>query len=193
MAHHIVSMKLASLHGGRVGVALFAIVAAINGFVFPNLARRMGEMAGGGTFRPLDLRVGYSAADALSALTVLGDDGRRFYLLVELTVDVLYPIVYGVFFFLLARWLLAKVPPSPVWAERASLLPFAAAGLDLAENALIVALIARYPERMPTVTALANATTAAKFLCLALTVALVLYAVVRWTVNRRGRRSPAPT
>ena len=60
---------------------------------------------GSGGIMPLDL-MAFSTPDKLFAmLEMMGDSNRIFYRNVELTVDIIYPIVYLFFFSLAISWL----------------------------------------------------------------------------------------
>lgn len=173
---------------GRMLLALFGAIVLINAVVFPTVSRRMGS--GGATFRPLDLRLSYSADDAYAVIGALTPDARRLYAIVELSIDMIYPVVYAFFFFVLVRWLLGKIPAQPKWLERAALVPFAAMLFDWLENIGIVAMIARFPDRPGALAPLSSAMTTLKWVCFGLMLALVLYAAARWVISRRAR---APT
>lgn len=170
-------------------LVLLALFLFTNGYVFPTVASRIAEYAGIASFRPLDLTPAYSPDYAYASLASLGDDGRRLYAMVELTIDVVYPIVYALLFFLLARAMLARSLPAPRWLERAILLPFLPAALDIIENAFILALILEFPERHDGVARLASVITTSKLLSLIATLALLVFLLVRWVVVRR--RAPA--
>lgn len=171
---------------GRVLLALFGVIVLINAIVFPTASRRMGS-GGTAAFRPLDLRLSYSEEDAYGVISSLTTDTRRLYAIVELSIDVVYPVLYAFFFFLLLRWLIAKSEAPPRWLERAALVPFAAMLFDWLENVGIVAMIARFPDRPGAIAPLSSAMTTLKWLWFALTLALLLYAAARWAVSRRAR------
>ena len=170
-------------------LVLFALFLATNGYVFPTVARRIATTAGMSSFRPLDLTPLYSPDHAYASLASLGDGGRRMYAMVELTIDVIYPIVYAFLFFLLARWMLARSTPPPRWLERATLLPFCAAALDLTENVFILALMMRFPERSERVAQAASLVTTTKLLSLIATLLLLLFLFGRMLVRRRAPAS----
>lgn len=171
---------------GRIIIALLAVVVVVNAAVFPTAARRMNELATT-PVRPLDLRpAGYSPADAHAMLQSLGSEGRRFYVTIETTVDVVYPIVYAIMFFLAIHWLADRAPAPATWPRRAALLPVAAAALDVAENVGILRMVQRFPERADTAARISSTFTTIKWACFAVTLLVVLWLGAR-ALTRRAR------
>lgn len=90
----------------------------------------------------LDARSWYAPDEAHQLLADLGRSGRGWYRFTEATLDVFFPVVYGTLLCVLivlawdedvARWLV--------------LVPVLAVGMDLLENATVVALIGTFHER----------------------------------------------
>lgn len=120
---------------------------------------------------PLDMRFSYSPEKAYQILSEYSDDERSRYILVELTLDILYPIVYSlcisfVLFLLHKSTRIAKVP----------LLLIA---IDFAENILIVTLLSYYPTKLPTIVSFASFFTSMKWLLLLICALLLVYGLVR--------------
>src|SRR5712692_10571277 len=108
-----------------VAVLLVALFVATNLFVW-----RKEKLAGPRETRPgegkvLDARQwGYGPADAKSFLENLGPEGRKLYALTGVTLDVAFPLGYGLLLAVLIRQL---YPPKVAWLAVAPLL---AAALD---------------------------------------------------------------
>jgi hypothetical protein len=169
-------------------LGLFGAIIVINAVIFPWASRAIGS--DGVPFRPLDLRLSYSADEAYTAIGSLTPDARRLYAIVELSVDIVYPIVYSLLFFLLIRRLIGSSAAPPRWLERATLIPFVTMFFDWLENVGIVAMIAQFPDGLERLAPFSSAITTLKWVCFLLTVALLLYSVVRWMVSRRPRTLP---
>lgn len=91
---------------------------------------RLATLGGGPIF---DLRFrGYTAADAQELLTLLGSEGRAFYLDVQQRLDLVFPALLAV---TLILWFRRMAPPR--WALALSALALAATVLDYAENAAV--------------------------------------------------------
>src|SRR6058998_2962877 len=147
---------------GRIILGLFAVLIAVNVGVFPVVARQMAESAGA-SVRPLDLRFSYSAEEAYVTLLALGDHGRRIYGLAEATVDMVYPVVYMLFFFLLIERLLGNAT-RPRWVEIATLIPFVAMVFDWLENAAILGMLGRFPNPPGSFATIGSAFTSIKWI-----------------------------
>src|SRR6266536_2801210 len=87
--------RLSRLATRRTVLILLALDLLLNVVVLPVAEARI--KSGSGGVGPLDLLPGYSAAQAYSAMTAYHEDGRAFYLLIELTVDLVYPVIYSLF------------------------------------------------------------------------------------------------
>ena len=94
---------------------------------------------------PLDLRFFTPPTKMFEIIGQYGDYNRVFYHNVELTADVLYPIVYTLFFSLLISWLFQRGFTSTNKMQKWNVLPFGAWLFDLLENIGIVILLAVYP------------------------------------------------
>ena len=87
----------------RYILLLIGAYVLFNVGVLPVAAARID--AEGRQVGPLDLRFGYSPATAYAALSAYGAAGREAYLRIELTVDVVYPVVYALLLNLSALYL----------------------------------------------------------------------------------------
>lgn len=115
------------------------------GFLLPLI---QGMMQGGqGGITPLDIMF-FATPDKLFAmLENMGEYTRFFYLNVELTVDIVYPIVYLFFFGLLISWLFQRGFASTSAMRKYNVMPLGAWFFDLLENILIVILISIFPSQ----------------------------------------------
>lgn len=109
------------------------------------------EAASGGT-GPIDLQFFYTPEKAYSMVASYGDAGRAMYRTSELTVDIIYPIVYTLFFSLLITWLLQRSFATNSKLQRLNIVPFGAWLFDMLENISIVAMLSLYPST-PTIVA----------------------------------------
>ncbi len=164
----------------RTLAVTFAATAAFLALVFPNLPIG-GEM--------LDMKPGYSHAEAMASMAEYGSGGRTTYAWASAVLDTLFPVFYCTFFagliyrFRLTEgtWILAFIP--------------VVAGIgDLAENAQITAMLLQYPNVGATQVAWASAFTVAKGwiipVYLILGLGLLLVALLRGairTVRSSGR------
>jgi hypothetical protein len=143
----------------------------------------MTRFAVGQEVAPLDgMYDGYSADEAKALFDVLGSDGRTFYALSELSLDVLFPLVYGAWL-VIAMWLVWRPP----WCFIFTGIIAIACVADLAENGLIAYIALTYSNESQSMMYAANLATLTKwrFLVLAVVV-LVLGLIVKFALRRFG-------
>jgi hypothetical protein len=122
---------------------LFLLDTAFMFFILP-IAQGLMKMDSGGP-GPVDLQFIYTPAKAYEMVASYGEYGRAFYRNVELTVDIIYPIVYTLFFSLLITWLFQRGFPAASRMRRLNVVPFGGWLFDLLENLGIVSMLSVYP------------------------------------------------
>ncbi len=137
------------------------------------------SLGGNPNLKPLDLEFGYNAARAYELLAAYNESERSVYLLIELTLDIIYPIIYSLFlsfvlFLLFANYRLAKLPLFLILIE-------------LLENTAIVVLLSNYPNPHPTIANVAGVLTALKWLLALICLVLVVFGFVRKAINRGSK------
>lgn len=128
---------------GRIILVFLALEVAFNAIVLPNMQATL-EAASGG-IGPIDLQFFYTPEQVYAMVAAYGEAGRATYRLFELTGDILYPIVYTLFFSLLLTWLLQRGLPATNKLQRLNVVPFGAWVFDLLENICIVTMLSLYP------------------------------------------------
>lgn len=126
---------------GWLVLALLALTLSFEGFIFPALDQAI--TAGGAG--PLDLLFFYTPQQAYEQIAAYGPDGRAAYRLTQLTADVLFPLVYSLFFGLLLSWLFQRGFPAEAGIQRWNVIPLGAFLFDYLENFSIVTLLTIYP------------------------------------------------
>lgn len=127
-------------------LALFGLTFCFSGLVFPWVAEQIDARAGQDV-TALDITPGFSPDQAYRVLESMGEEGRAFYQMVELTLDILYPFTYGLFTVALLGLLLRGLFPGLVVWRRLAALGFLGSSFDLLENFGIAAYISIFPER----------------------------------------------
>jgi hypothetical protein len=124
---------------------LFLLDAFFSGFLLPLIQGMMQDGKGG--VQPLDLMLFANPAKVFGMIERYGEFNRLFYRNVELTIDVVYPIVYLFFFGLLTSWLFQRgfTPISPM--RKFNIMPLGAWFFDLLENIVIVTLLSVFPSQ----------------------------------------------
>lgn len=174
---------------GRNILLLVGLYVAMVGAILPLAQARLQAASGG--VGPLDLRLSYTPAEADAALRAYGDVGRHFYLLVELTLDVLYPVVYALFLSLTLTYCFRLVLPAEHGLLRVALLPLATMIVDYLENAGLVTLLVNYPRSLPAIAAVASVLTTVKWTLAIASLTAVVVGLAAVVVKRVRSRGPA--
>ena len=168
---------------------------ALGAFMLFGTLARLTDFAEG--LEPFDLRPrGYSIGEARTLITMLGEEGRRYYTGIHQWVANIYPLTFLIAHGLLLWWITADgrlrrraVPFRWRWALL--LLPAAEVVPDFVEHIRIGEMIAAGPEVEGSIVAAASIATQAKILLTGVTeivtVLLLVIVVMRWALLRRAR------
>ena len=129
----------------------------------------------------LDGRLWYSPVEARDFLQDIGERGRRIYAATELTLDILFPFVYGTLFAILLIRVFA-----PASAKYLVLVPLLTGAADLLENVSGAYLALQFNGETSSLTRVATLFTAAKFFLFSLSLILILAGAVAslWRTSR---------
>jgi len=156
-------------------LALGSLIAE-NCFNFPLSVPWMRHIAAGAPI--LDMRLGYKEAAAYQYFDALGATGRGAYLRLLWTVDLILPLLFGLF--------LSAAMRRGVF-RRLSWLPFLASACDYAENTAITFLLLRYPLHEPATVQFSSMFTLMKH---AFYASGLLLAIGGFAVRRRRHHKP---
>ena len=154
------------------------VLAAVAG-VFAcvaGLAWRQNRLGG---LELLDVRGWYTPAEAAAlfdALDRLGAQARTVYAVTGLTIDMLFPVAYGLLFAIM----LVRLFRAPLW-----MLPLALASADALENATIAALVLGYAGGTSPLAWVAAAFTLVKTVLIVAVLAATIAGAARWLWRRR--------
>jgi hypothetical protein len=172
----------AARHGARWWALLVVTLASllgVNALDFPLSVPRMRALAGGEPI--LDMRLeGYSPREAYHLLETLGPAGRRSYLEMLWTIDLLLPALFTLFL-----WASMRRGALGRWRWAALLGGVA----DFLENAAITFLLLGFPAQRDALVRLASALTVSKF---SLYFAALALALVGAIIGRSGSREVHP-
>ena len=177
-----ISQKFYSRAKGWLVFVLFLLDGFFAGFLLPLI---QGLMQGGqGGIQPLDLMIFATPAKIFSMIERYGEYGRPFYRNVELTVDIIYPIVYLFFFGLLISWLFQRGFASNSPMRKYNILPLGAWFFDLLENIFIVTLLSVFPSQPAALAWILVLLTTVKWLFAGASILLILIGLVMAIKNR---------
>ena len=130
--------------GWRVILLLIAyVVLAV--YIMP-LAAGILAFAANNSVLPLDVMFFYTPGQAFAMIEKYGEAGRALYTKIDLTVDILYPIIYTLFYGFLISWLFQRAYRPESKMQKWNVAPVCAWLFDLLENAGIITLLAVYPD-----------------------------------------------
>jgi hypothetical protein len=167
---------------------LVVFLIVMNGINVPNIIAASAGYTGAIPMFTLDVLPGYSPAYLAEVLSTYGEVGRNAYATSLMTLDMLFPISYGIFFALLVRrvYLNLNVPVGLVNAMIA--MPLLSWGLDWIENSTFVYLISVYPALPLAVAQFVSLVTLIKVSLYALTtIALVIGSVLMWKQRKNSK------
>jgi hypothetical protein len=167
--------------GWRV-IILFIADALMLGYIMP-LAAGIMALAANASVTPLDLMFFYTPAKAFAMIEKYAEAGRAVYMKIELTADIIYPIVYTLFYGLLLSWLFQRgfKPDSKI--QKYNVVIVGAWFFDLLENIGIVSLLTAYPSQPAALAWLTMLFGSLKWAFFLITLGLTLYGLVRAAIN----------
>ena len=116
------------------------------GYIMP-VAAGILALAANNSVLPLDLMFFYTPEKAFEMLDKYGEAGWAIYLKIEFSADIIYPIIYSLFYALLISWLFQHgfKPDSPM--QKWNVMPVGAWFFDLLENVGTVSMVSMYPSK----------------------------------------------
>jgi hypothetical protein len=180
MLHEISEKFHAWTTGWRVIIMLIAD-ALMMGYIMP-LAGGIMALAANNSVSPLDLMFFYTPAKAFEMMDKYGEAGRAIYLKIELTADIIYPIIYTLFYGLLLSWLMQRAFKPDSKMQKMNVMIVGAWFFDLLENVGIVSMlgISSKPALMAWITMIFGSL---KWGFFVITLALVLVGLVKAAMN----------
>ncbi|MEW6404771.1 MAG: hypothetical protein AB1649_23485 [Chloroflexota bacterium] len=183
------SNKLQGWAKGWLVLIFMALDIAFVGFIMPIAAALMKGLAGGPG--PLDMQFFSTPDRAYGMIEAYGKYTRAFYRNFELTVDIIYPIIYTLFFSLLITWLFRKGFAASSPMQKLNVIPFGAWLFDLLENIGIVSMISVYPSTPAALAWITTLFTMTKWLFVMAGMVLVLIGLVAAVLGLFRKREPA--
>ena len=168
--------------GWRVVILLIAETLMM--FYIMPLAAAIMALAANNSVMPLELMFFYTPAQAFEMMDKYGEAGRSIYLRIELTADIIYPIIYTLFFGLLLSWLFQRAFKPDSQMQKWNVMPLGAWFFDMLENVGIVSMLMMYPSQPEIMAWLTMLFGAFKWGFFVVTMGLVLMALVRAALNR---------
>lgn len=180
---NMISQKFHAWATGWRVLILFVAEALMMGYIMP-LAAGIMAFAANNSVMPLDLMFFYTPAQAFEMMERYGEAGRSVYLRIELTADIIYPIIYTLFFGLLLSWLFQRGFKHDSPMQKWNIMPVGSFLFDLLENLGIVSMLTMYPSQSAMMAWLTMLFGSLKWAFFVLTVVLVIAGLVKAAMNR---------
>lgn len=165
----------------KVITVLAVLFLAFDLFVLPALASPGGE-----DLPVLDLKFWYTPQQAFNAISEYSPQARQTSVVTHLTVDIVYPLVYGLLLSLLLIIVFRNA--TPVQQRQLPLLPWRAVIADYLENIGLVAMFLLYPSQFPLLSWMTAIFTALKWIQIGFSFLALLIGVLLLVLNRWKRR-----
>lgn len=144
--------------------------------------------SGTGLEQPLDLTFLATPDKMFAMIEIYGEFGRPFYRNVELTVDILYPIIYTFAFGLTISWLFQRGFARDSKMQMLNTMPIGAWLFDLLENVGIVTMLTMWPSQPVAVAWLTMVFTTVKWAFAGASVLLMAFGLVMAAKNGFRKR-----
>lgn len=170
MADRLLAL-LTKLASGWLVILFLLLVIAVNIFVLPAIYPR---------FDTLDLQSSYSPEKAYQFIDSYGEEGRQYYAIIELTLDVIYPLLSALMFSSLTIYLFRRVFPLHSFWQKLPLLGLVVMLVDYLENTGILVMLLNFPRRLDPVAQIANIFTVTKYALSNAELVLMLLGIIGW-------------
>lgn len=177
-----ISEKFHAWAKGRWVLVMFIADALMQGYVMP-LAAGIMAFAANNSVLPLDLMFFYTPEQAFAMIDKYGEAGRSIYWKIELTADIIYPIIYTLFFGLLMSWLFQRGFKSNSAIQKWNVMPVGGWLFDLLENVGIVSMLSMYPAKPEFLAWLTMIFGSIKWAFAAISLVLILVGLVKAALN----------
>ncbi len=160
----------------KILVLLLVLYISFPAYFLKNAEIRMNSLSGK-TLGPIDLTIGFTPSRTLQMVQEYGDAARAFYAMIEMTTDVIYPIVYSFLFAVTLSLLYYRKSYAPF--AYVNLFPFISLVFDYLENLTIVTMLKSYPEQSMTLASFCEIFKMIKWFSVVVTVLLIIYGLLK--------------
>lgn len=134
-------------------------------------------------FQTLDTLTSYTPEKAHTLNSSYGDQGHQSYVMTELTLDLIYPLISTLLFSFTIFYAFRHGFPGFAWTGQLVLIPFGVLLADYIENICVIFMLLIYPRQIPIVAGISNIFTITKFALSPLEL-IFLAGLVAWLVRR---------
>jgi hypothetical protein len=131
----------------------------------------------------LDFLIVYRPEKAYDMIGAYGEQGRRYYATIALTLDTVFPLLSALTFGLTLARVYRRAFSRPGVLHRALFVPVGAMAADLLENAGIATMLLSYPKRLLAVALLTSSFSTVKWTAIAAESILLIIGLIAWGVD----------
>lgn len=139
------------------------LILPFNIFLFPTRHEFLSRVSGREDV-VIDVWFAYTPEKVYDLLPSLGQQGRMLYAVTELSLDILYPILYSTLLWLLMELFFSRLLPAINRLMQLKKLPAFLFSMDILENFCISALLLSYPMRLDWLAWAASVFSSVKFI-----------------------------
>ncbi len=167
---------LTKLANWKLVLPFFLMTLWMSFVTFPKYEKTINQLAGQ-EVESLDGRLNYSYDEVLYSLETAGEAGRDKYAYVLRVVDMIFPLVYGLFFIFSIAFFINGAKPNSSWILMA-LVPLGAMGFDFFENLNTLSLLEKFPDFSVQQVSYGSMMTQTKWTFVALSAVLLIGALI---------------
>jgi hypothetical protein len=160
---------------------LWALLVFYNLLILAPAYARIEALSGG--VRALDFLIAYRPEKAFDMIVAYGEEGRRYYASIALSLDTIFPVLSALAFGLTIARVYGGAFSREGVLHRALFVPVGAMVADLLENVGIVTMLLSYPSRSLVIALLTSSFSTVKWTAVAAESLLVVIGVVAWALN----------
>jgi hypothetical protein len=165
--------KYEKLADGRVILLLLFLFLLTNFVIAPAIYPK---------FQTLDTLSSYTPQKAYDLISSYGEQGRQSYAIIELTLDLAYPLITALMFSLMILYTFKRAFPGVEWVRYVSFAPYVIMVSDYLENAFVVTMLLSYPRDLVGMARMANIFTVTKFILSPLQL-LFIVGLIGWLIR----------
>ena len=172
---------------GRILLRSFMIFAIVfvgtHFFEVPRSSKAVAKALNG--LEIFDKKPSYTTDEVYSRIAAFPDHGRALYKEFTYTIDILFPITFFTFLFLLARFTINRTNLTGAFKIVLSAVPIVWLSLDFIENAMIYNLLDKYPAKNHLLAGSLGYITIVKFSMLLLSILLPTTFITFYNIRKR--------
>lgn len=165
---------LSNFSTGRNVIILLALFLFANFVLIPAIYPK---------FETLDTMSAYSPEEAYNLFSNYGESGRNYYIIIELTLDIIYPLITALLFSLSTLYTFQRAFPGKSGIHNLAVIPFGVMLADYLENFCIVLMLLNYPRELTNLARLSNIFTNIKFVLSPVELLLVIIGLIGWLIQ----------